>query len=134
MLKLDLQLFGGRGSSNPQGGGKKYGGQYGTITQSALDKLISFGATRWQKNGQDRLYIGDAGDKIIGLETVKYGSGNIRSAELNGEPISNSLARSIQSIYKDAYINLMTGGIVGLKDSPYKENFLSGMSKYRKKG
>ena len=63
-------------------GGAVYGGEYGTLTQKAVDELIALGARRWQKDGKDRLYIGEAGDAIIGLEVETYRStGNVSYAE-----------------------------------------------------
>lgn len=58
-----------------------------------LEAILSLG-NRWQKNGMDRIYINDI-QSLYGLETNRYGSGNISSARLNGNVISNSAAKRI---------------------------------------
>lgn len=108
---------------------KVYSGQYGSITESNLRKLIDMGASRWQKAGRDRLYLSGAGAKIIGLELNFYNTGNISSACLNDEPISNSAARRVISTYRDAYIDLTTGKLCGV-DGRYADEFTEAMTKF----
>ncbi|MBR1750916.1 MAG: hypothetical protein IJ740_08560 [Ruminococcus sp.] len=125
------------GSGGGNAGGKVYGGQYGTITEKSIDELQSMGAKRWTKNGHDRLYLSGAGAKIMGLEVSTYKSGNISSATLNGEGISNSEALRIMSAYSNAYIDLQTGSIRDINKfggrQEYREMFVDKMSKWRKK-
>lgn len=59
----------------------------GETKEQMIERLINLGFKRWQKGSFDRLYI-DA--RYLGLECEYYNTGNIRNAEFNGEPISNS--------------------------------------------
>lgn len=59
-----------------------------------VDELVEIGGSRWQKNGMDRVYFNDGASRY-GIETGRYGTGNISSATLNGEKISNTSARKI---------------------------------------
>lgn len=100
--------MGGRGGSGSRGGSTP-----GGIKNSSIKKLENMGATRWTKNGKDRLYLNSAGLKIIGLETETYKNGSIMSAKLKGESISNSKAGRIGSAISEAYVDLNTGKIFG---------------------
>ena len=73
-----------------------------------IKELEALGFNRWQKGSMDRLYINAA---QLGLNCEYYKTGNVRSAEFNGEQISNSEARRM----KDArtYIDVKTGKIYG---------------------
>lgn len=82
-----------------------------------VEDLVAMGAKRWQKAGYDRLYLNEAGIKLAGLEVSRYNTGNISSAKLNGEKISNSAANRILGSLNKAYINLTTGKLV------YTNNF-----------
>jgi len=57
-----------------------------------IDELTALGFKRWQKNGMDRLYINAT---ALGLNCTHYKTGNISSAEFQGESISNSHARQM---------------------------------------
>lgn len=62
------------------------------MTQAQAEKL----GRLWEKNGMKRIYInGETIAKAIGLEVDYYKTGNVRSAKLNGEDISNSKASGI---------------------------------------
>lgn len=56
--------------------------------------LEAIGGTRWQRDTMDRVYINDLA-RWSGLEVVTYGTGNVRSARLDGEEISNTVARKL---------------------------------------
>lgn len=60
-------------------------------------RLLEAGGKLWEKGGRSRIYInGDSAiESVFGLSLKRYGTGNILSAELNGEKISNSKARKI---------------------------------------
>lgn len=60
-------------------------------------KLIEVGGRLWEKNGHRRIYINGAKalEAVFGLSLEFYKSGNIVSAELCGESISNTKARKI---------------------------------------
>lgn len=61
-------------------------------------KLINLGGKEWQKHDKHRIYFNRRElEDLIGLEYEKYNSGNIRTATLNGELISNSKARKLLS-------------------------------------
>ena len=83
------------------------------LTEKTIQNLIEKGASRWTKGDHDRLYLNGAAKKIVGLETEHYNSGNIRSATLKGEKISNSRARRISDVICNAYIDLNTGKLYG---------------------
>lgn len=63
-------------------------------------QLEMLGFNRWQKNGMDRMYINC---ESLGVDITYYNSGNICSAYLDGESISNSEAREykFQKVYYD---------------------------------
>ena len=54
-------------------------------------KAIISGGRLWEKNGKRRVYFNDL-EVIYGLEIIRYESGRISSAKLDGEKISNSEA------------------------------------------
>ncbi|MFZ5815325.1 MAG: hypothetical protein ACOY93_08470 [Bacillota bacterium] len=77
-------------------------------------RLIAAGGARWQKNGMDRIYINDLA-RWFGLEVDYYKSGNICSAKLDGERISNNQAGKILSRLAMArvYYDCLTGRFEG---------------------
>ena len=82
------------------------------FTDDEIKILTDRGFNRWTKklsNGKvmDRLYIKP---EYLGLELTRYKSGNISSAKFNGETISNSEARRIEST--KCYVDVATKEIV----------------------
>lgn len=73
------------------------------MTNEMIKKLEEMGFKRWQKGSYDRLYI-NAGQ--IGLTCTYYNTGNISSAEFNGDSISNCEARRMKAA--KTYIDLNT--------------------------
>ena len=65
--------------------------------ENKIRAFEAIGGTRWQHDTMDRIYINDLA-RWSGLEVVTYGSGNIRSATLDGETISNTAARKLGSM------------------------------------
>ncbi|GAA2640031.1 hypothetical protein [Streptomyces axinellae] len=69
------------------------------------ETMTAIGGNRWQKNGKDRVYINDWAE-FAGIETNRYGTGNISSAFYQGERISNRqaglLLGSISKVWFDA--------------------------------
>ena len=63
-------------------------------------KLIEIGCTVWEKYGRKRIYINsdEEIEKVFGLSVSRYNTGNICSAFLNGEKISNSQARRLLTV------------------------------------
>ena len=57
----------------------------------------------------------------LGLKTEKYKTGNIKSATVNGEPISNSKASGLLNM--EAYINLKTGKLEGSDAREFSKYF-----------
>jgi hypothetical protein len=77
-----------------------------------IKTLTEMGGKLWEEGEYRRIYF-DAGivAKIGGLETWRYGTGNISSATLNGANISNSEAKRILSdlYYAKFWYDLTTG-------------------------
>ena len=56
-----------------------------------IEKLIELGGNEWQKNDYHRVYFNAATiAKLSGYKWDTYNTGNISSASLDGEKISNS--------------------------------------------
>lgn len=66
------------------------------MTNISLDELLKIG-NEWRAGAHHRVYFNDLCG-LYGLETSHYGTGNIKSASLNGERISNSKARKLASM------------------------------------
>lgn len=87
-------------------------------TAETVEQLKSIGGTRWRKYGKDRVYFNDLADRI-GLDVERYNTGNVSSARLDGEKISNSKATDyLQKLkFGDFYYNVESGEFVS-KDLP----------------
>lgn len=59
-----------------------------------LESLKRVGGTEWQKNGMHRIYFNNLAE-WYGLKVNRYNSGNVSSATLDGEEISNGRAKKI---------------------------------------
>jgi hypothetical protein len=59
-----------------------------------IEKMKKIGGKEWQTGNHHRIYFNNL-IKWFGLECTLYGTGNISSASLNGENISNVRAREI---------------------------------------
>ena len=105
------------GSKAPTNQGEIFGGEYGYFTEKGIEELEELGAERWTKYGKDRLYLRGLAKTVGGLDYSTYKSGNIDSATLDGEKISNSAAGRVLRNVSDAYIDLKSGGIV-INDEP----------------
>ena len=60
--------------------------------ENRAEAIKAIGGQDWEKYGKHRIYINDL-PRWIGLECTYYNTGNISSATLDGERISNSQAR-----------------------------------------
>lgn len=69
-----------------------------TIT---VEQLVAAGGSEWRKSGKHRVYFNDLAG-LYGLETNRYKTGNISSARLHGEKISNSRARELSNTLRTA--------------------------------
>lgn len=76
------------------------------MTQKMIEALEAKGFKRWQKGSYDRLY---AEATVLGLKVERYNTGNIFSAEFQGEKISNSEARRV--LATKTYIDVTTGKV-----------------------
>ena len=63
--------------------------------ETIIEKLEELGLKHWTKGDNDRIYVNYAHhfEEIFGLKLEFYKTGNIKSAYLNGEKISNSEAK-----------------------------------------
>ena len=87
--------------------------QAGTTMTTMVEMLIGMGGRRWTKGGHDRVYIPVAlSCDMIGLRVSRYGSGNVSSATLNGDRISNTMTREmltdLDGIYYDVAADKFT--------------------------
>lgn len=86
------------------------------ISAKMVEVLKEMGANEWHKGNYNRLYLNEAVDALIGLETECYKSGNIKSAWLKGERISNAEAGRIIERTCKAYIDLDTMELVSVNE------------------
>ena len=77
---------------------------YKSLSSSVEDKLIEMGLMVWEKANHKRIYINRSHyEELLGLKITCYKTGNISSAEINGEKISNCKAKAITTemfVYK----------------------------------
>ena len=99
------------------------------LTQEQIERLINAGASRWTKYERDRLYIKRLAD-LIGLSYTKYNTGNISSAELNGETISNSECNRILAALDKAFIDLKTNTVYIDGRDDAAEVIIAGLENY----
>ena len=78
------------------------------------EMALEIGGVEWEKGNLHRVYFNDEAYKQVvkdemGLVFTQYKTGNIKSATLNGEPISNGKARKMlpYKIYFDVVANKM---------------------------
>ena len=76
------------------------------MDEKDIAKLMAAGGTRWSKYGKDRIYF-DA--TTLGLEVERYGTGSVRSAEWQGESISNADARRL--LNSKVYVDCADGSL-----------------------
>lgn len=77
------------------------------MKNDVIAALETKGFNRWTKGTMDRLYINPT---RIGLELYYYNTGNVSSAYLNGERISNTCGREMKAA--KCYIDIATGECV----------------------
>jgi len=58
------------------------------------EALKAIGGSEWIRGDKHRIYFNDL-PKWYGLQYTTYNTGNVKSAQLDGQPISNSQARGI---------------------------------------
>lgn len=86
---------------------------YKMTVKTMKQKLLDAGMSVWGEDfGKARIYINaEQMESVFGLEIVRYNTGNISIAKLNGAKISNSEARRLTSnkIYFDVNANEFVG-------------------------
>lgn len=65
-----------------------------TAPEMTAETLTAAGGSLWEKGSMRRVYFNDLSE-LYGLKADRYNTGNISSATLDGETISNSAARRI---------------------------------------
>ncbi len=78
-----------------------------TTTYTA-EQIIAIGGSDWQRNGTHRVYLNQT-NSMLGLDVDTYKSGNISSATLHGETISNAEAGRLGSALDKVYLDATTG-------------------------
>ena len=73
-------------------------------TAEMIETLKGMGAKVWESGNMKRLYLNGAAKVLIGFEYETYKTGNISSATLNGESISNSTAKTMAATIENAKI------------------------------
>lgn len=72
------------------------------------ENLEAIGGRRWTKHGHDRVYFNNW-PELIGLEINRYKTGNISSAVLDGELISNRQAGLLLNMINKVYWDIKAG-------------------------
>ena len=73
-------------------------------------KLIALGGNEWKAYGKHRIYFDtEIQCELLGLEIQRYKTGNISSATLNGEDISNTRAAKIIGSLDKFWYDIKTG-------------------------
>ena len=71
-------------------------------TDALVATLVALGGREWCKNGMRRVYFSaDLLAKFYGLRCTLYGTGNVESATLHGEKISNTSANFLRNDFAD---------------------------------
>lgn len=92
--------------------GDHYGTTFGAALKSLLAKpvdmeaaLTKIGGRLWEKGSMRRIYFNDL-EQWMGLTINRYNTGNISSARVNGERISNSQARRMLNAIDKLWFDL----------------------------
>lgn len=76
----------------------------------SVETMTAIGGNRWTKAGKDRVYLNDW-TRYLGLEVHRYNTGNISSAYLDGQQISNSEAGRLLSTVGKVFFDTATGKV-----------------------
>jgi hypothetical protein len=75
--------------------------------KNIADKLIKLGGKLWESYGKHKIYFnGYKAAALFGLDTSQYKTGNISSATLDGEKISNSKANKLINSFDKFHYDL----------------------------
>ena len=77
-------------------------------TVNMVEALTAIGGNLWEKAGMARIYFNDL-ESLMGLRISRYNTGNISSASLNGESISNSGAQRMLNSVDKIWFDLADG-------------------------
>ena len=72
------------------------------------ENMIAIGGSRWQRAGHDRVYFNNWAE-LAGIETTRYGTGNISSASYQGYGVSNSQGYKLLGCVDKLYFDAATG-------------------------
>ena len=67
------------------------------MNKSAEEKLIDAGGNLWEKGEMRRIYLNEWLE-LAGVNITRYNTGNISSASINGEKLSNAKASELASV------------------------------------
>jgi hypothetical protein len=62
-----------------------------------VQALTALGGKLWERDDRKRVYFNDL-SQFLGLEVNRYNTGNVSSARLHGDRISNSQAKRDKSL------------------------------------
>lgn len=62
--------------------------------------MLAAGGKLWENAGKRRVYFNNT-ESLFGMNCTQFGTGNIKSARMDGVEISNSLARKIYADLDD---------------------------------
>ena len=82
------------------------------MTKKMMGKLIAMGAREWTKGDMHRLYLGEAAEKLAGLEYTTYKGGQVSNARQSGETISIAQAGRIIAVADATYYDMVAGELV----------------------
>lgn len=90
-----------------------------SMEKKLVEKLHEIGGNHWKKYEKNRIYFnGDALLKALGYEWSQYNSGNLSSAHLKGNHISNSqMKRVFRDMDRKFYYDLDSDTIVYSKNT-----------------
>lgn len=78
----------------------------------SVETMTAIGGNRWQRGDMDRVYLNNW-TTLAGLETSRYGTGNISGATYQGDGISNRQAGLIAGAIDKVWFDVATGKVQG---------------------
>ncbi len=88
-----------------------------------IQKLIEIGGVEWSKNGKHRIYFNNLAE-LFGLKIERYNTGQICSATLDGDKISNKVAHNylIELMDVKIWFDVKTQEFCELNGDGYEED------------
>lgn len=86
-----------------------------------LEQLVNAGGNEWRNGDKNRVYFNNLSD-LYGLEILRYNSGSVMSAKLDGRKISNSAGAAISGELNRGklYYDMTTGKFMARDIEPSK--------------